>query len=286
MQRGGLLVDRKNLGWTLYYNESTKEKIPKMDYNPNDVASDSDHSLYINDSDLLNKGFIPIRPPFKNGVWQRWTWNFDKAKEEISKIIPKKTKDGKWTLHYEDSREIKPIPHKSIITIDKSSIKDLSIDFPYPKSENLILDLINKCPNKDAIILDFFAGSGTTGHSVMELNIRDSGNRKFILVTNNENNIAHNITYERLHRIIKGEGTKGEGNFDWLKNNKPYSNVKLRVIEIDDSIKISLDQENIDESIFNDCKNGLKLLDNEYNKSGLNLYYDLSALNPLEKTGE
>ncbi|MFW6020346.1 MAG: site-specific DNA-methyltransferase [Bacteroidales bacterium] len=58
--------------------------------------------------------------------------------------------------------------------------------------------------NKDAIILDFFAGSGSTAHAVMEQNSIDNGNRQTILCTNNENNIAEEITYPRLKNIIKG----------------------------------------------------------------------------------
>ncbi|MBT4937098.1 hypothetical protein HON22_04215, partial [Candidatus Peregrinibacteria bacterium] len=64
--------------------------------------------------------------------------------------------------------------------------------------------------NKNAIILDFFAGSGTTGHAVMELNKEDGGNRQCILCTNNENNICEEVTYERLKRVIKGYPYKGK----------------------------------------------------------------------------
>ncbi len=74
------------------------------------------------------------------------------------------------------------------------------------------MDFINKCfemggikRNKNSIVLDFFAGSGSTGHSLMELNKADNGNRRFILVTNNENNICRNVTYERLKRVIEKE---------------------------------------------------------------------------------
>ena len=157
--------------------------------------------------------------------------------------------------------------------------------FKYPKPVNLITYLIKLVKNKNLIVLDFFAGSGTTGQAVMDLNRKDNGSRKFILVTNNENNIAHEITYERLHRIIKGEGSKGEKDFDWLKKNKTYNDIKLRVIDIDDSVNISLDA-NVEDNIFQDCKNGLKLLDGEYNKKGINIYYDLAALNPLQRECE
>ena len=94
--------------------------------------------------------------------------------------------------------------------------------FNYPKGTKLIKYLIKLVPNNEkAIVLDFFAGSGTTGHAVMELNREDQGKRQFILVTNNENNIAENVTYERLHRIIKGQTTEGKTNFEWLKANPP-----------------------------------------------------------------
>lgn len=55
--------------------------------------------------------------------------------------------------------------------------------------------------NKSATALDYFAGSGTTGHAVMQLNKEDGGNRKYILCTNNENNICEKITYQRMKNI-------------------------------------------------------------------------------------
>lgn len=80
--------------------------------------------------------------------------------------------------------------------------------FSYPKPVTLIKYLINlyydyknNIHKKDFLILDFFAGSGTTGHAVMQLNKEDGGNRKYILCTNNENNICENVTYQRLKNI-------------------------------------------------------------------------------------
>lgn len=72
-------------------------------------------------------------------------------------------------------------------------------------------DLIKRCleiSNKNAVCLDFFAGSGTTGHAVMKLNAEDGGKRKFILCTNNENNICRDVTYERIKRVIEKEDYK------------------------------------------------------------------------------
>lgn len=79
--------------------------------------------------------------------------------------------------------------------------------FDNPKPHELIEHLISISNSTDSItILDFFAGSGTTGHAVMKLNAEDGGNRKFILCTNNENNICRDVTYERIKRVIDKEG--------------------------------------------------------------------------------
>ena len=85
--------------------------------------------------------------------------------------------------------------------------------FQYSKPVNLIKKFIlsNSFFNKDITILDFFAGSGTTLHATMQLNAEDGGHRQCILVTNNENGICENVTYERSKRVIQGYTTlKGE----------------------------------------------------------------------------
>lgn len=83
--------------------------------------------------------------------------------------------------------------------------------FDYPKSLYLILDILKITSKESAVILDFFAGSGTTGHAVLELNNEDGGNRQFILCTNNENNngnghggIAEGVCYPRIKKVIVG----------------------------------------------------------------------------------
>lgn len=85
--------------------------------------------------------------------------------------------------------------------------------FQYSKPVNLIKKFIlsNSFFNKAITILDFFAGSGTTLHATMQLNAEDGGHRQCILVTNNENGICENVTYERNKRVIRGYTTpKGE----------------------------------------------------------------------------
>ena len=82
--------------------------------------------------------------------------------------------------------------------------KEGIIDFKNGKKPVRLISQLNKWANrKNSIVLDFFAGSGTTGHAVMQLNKEDGGNRKYILCTNNENNICEEVTYKRLKNIQK-----------------------------------------------------------------------------------
>ena len=93
--------------------------------------------------------------------------------------------------------------------------------FGFPKPLSLINYLL-KISNphaKDITILDFFAGSGTTLHAAMQLNAEDGGHRKCILVTNNENNICEEVTYERNKRVINGYTTPKGEEVEGLKSN-------------------------------------------------------------------
>lgn len=83
-----------------------------------------------------------------------------------------------------------------------------NIVFDTAKPIPYIERIVNLATQKNSTILDFFAGSGTTGHAVMKLNAEDSGQRKFILCTNNENNICREVTYERIKRVIDKEDYK------------------------------------------------------------------------------
>ncbi len=103
------------------------------------------------------------------------------------------------SLEFCDNKYLNQASSKEIIEIFNTN------KFDYAKPTIFIEDLISQNIKKDCIILDFFAGSGTTGHAVMKLNSEDGGNRKFILCTNNENNICRDITYERIKRVIKKE---------------------------------------------------------------------------------
>lgn len=86
----------------------------------------------------------------------------------------------------------------------KDEIKELFGDRTYfstPKPVKLVKELVRATTDKNSIVLDYFAGSGTTGHAVFDLNKEDGGNRKFILITNDESNICRNITIKRMEKI-------------------------------------------------------------------------------------
>ena len=87
--------------------------------------------------------------------------------------------------------------------------------FNYPKSPYAVKECIRiACDNKKSIIVDFFAGSGTTGQAILEMNKEDGGNRQFILCTNNENNIATEVCYPRIKNTIKGYNYSGTEQFN------------------------------------------------------------------------
>ena len=108
------------------------------------------------------------------------------------------------------------------------------LPFDYPKPTQIMNTLLKVVPAKT--VLDFFAGSGTTLHATMQLNAEDGGHRKCILVTNNENNICEEITYERNKRVIQGYTTpKGEAVEGLHANNLRYYRTTL--LSRDKSVK-------------------------------------------------
>ena len=159
---------------------------------------------------------FPIAPDGNDG---RWRVGKDKMKKlEQEKLIHWEQKDGKWIPYEKEyfNGQNKIIKDRSIIydvaeTGDGSnvlteifSLKDVFLN---PKPLEIIIKLLKNVTvsDKNIIILDFFAGSGTTGHAVLKLNAEDGGHRKFILCTNNENNICRDITYQRLKTAITGK---------------------------------------------------------------------------------
>jgi len=162
-----------------------------------------------------------IYPIDDEGVQRRWYFGRTTVMRESKEgtVWAKRIK-GKIQVHYQKAGQEKR--RKSVWTNPKfdgstygtellTSIIGQN-DFPFPKSLYAVKECIEACTyKKDAIIIDFFAGSGTTAHAVLELNAEDNGNRQVILCTNNENHICTEITYPRLKKVIKGyKSTEGK----------------------------------------------------------------------------
>ena len=199
-------------------------------------------------SDGLNYG---IEAPdgsmiFPNGrlsfVNDGWKWSKEKVewgiKNKFIEIVPTNKKKNGWAVKYkiylnvdnEGNAIEKSVPYKNLISgiLNADAANDIktifnSKAFSYAKPIELIKLFINLIANKKGIILDFFAGSGTTLHATMQLNAEDGGHRQCILVTNNENNICEEVTYERNRRVIQGyTNAKGEEVAGLTKNNLRY----------------------------------------------------------------
>lgn len=196
----------------------------------------------------VNERIFKIKNP-KNGLEWEDEWKYPKEKilelQEKNLLFFGKNDDNK-------PREILPIDENRKIYIssilnygsstigrkDFESILENSV-FDNPKPICLLVILLKIIENNNATVLDFFAGSGTTGQAVMELNREDGGNRKFILCTNNEitkdnpNGIAYDVTTKRLKRVMTGSCYNGDDTFEWIKKNSPYNN-NLEVLEIEE----------------------------------------------------
>ena len=152
-----------------------------------------------------------IYPIDKNGKERKWRYSVDgvnrvinslkvfKAQNERIEIKISKTKEKYKTVWNDKKFDANEYGTKLVSQI-------INKEFPFPKSLYTVKECLKAtCENnRDAIILDFFAGSGTTGHAVLEMNKQDGGNRQFILCTNNENNICEEVTYPRIKNVITG----------------------------------------------------------------------------------
>ena len=120
------------------------------------------------------------------------------------------------------------VGHSQDATKELKVIFEGKAKFTYPKSVKLIQRLIGLYATNNSTILDFFAGSGTTLHATMQLNAEDGGNRQCILVTNNENKICEEVTYQRNKRVINGYTTpKGEEVPGLTRNTLRYYKTEL-----------------------------------------------------------
>jgi adenine-specific DNA-methyltransferase len=201
---GGTLNARPNLGYTVYYNPKTKDKIAVCDYNVDLAKTSNDiNEVYITDMNLVSQGYIPIRPPKVRGRLGCWTWSLEKFNNNKHEIVIT-GREGSYSVKkrtFVDAKYVKNINGKLIYNSytegNSKSILDFSTNegtnalnevlsiantFNNPKNLTMMIYLLKLVPDSNAIILDFFSGSATTAHAVMQLNAEDGGNRKFIMV--------------------------------------------------------------------------------------------------------
>ena len=170
----------------------------------------------------MEKSYIKVVPINKKKTKNKYTIQYLSggviSKIESGELETYKLRDDLPTLEIREYKTAgSTIPtiwlDKAFHTTNGSNqIKNIlgSKEFPYPKPLELIVEVLNRVIKNDSIILDFFAGSGTTGQAVFELNRLSDKNCRFILCTNNENNICENVTYKRLKHIIMGYDFTGK----------------------------------------------------------------------------
>lgn len=139
------------------------------------------------------------------------------------------------------------VGHTQEATKEISSILGSSGLFDYPKPIRLINRIVQIATDRDSIILDSFAGSGTTAHAVFKMNKADSGNRRFILVE--MENYADSITAERIKRVIDGYG-EGKNTTEGTGGGFAYYELGERLLLENGNLNESLDSEKIREYVW------------------------------------
>ena len=209
-----LREDRPNLFYYFYYNETTGDFFPEVEKK-------------------FLEGYICIKPIRADGKEGNWRWGIETAKNNLSDLIPKFMPARRiWGVMQKDFLEnreyVKPTSSWSFKDVNSERGTEIFLnlgfnkrDFPKPKPVGTVERILQLATDKDSIILDSFAGSGTTAHAVLKLNAEDGGNRKFILVE--MENYSETITAERVRRVIQGYGeVEGTGsNFDFYEVGEP-----------------------------------------------------------------
>lgn len=264
-----------------------------------EVCEDSFHPK---SSNVKKDDMIEVYPIDSGGVERKWRFSrqsVDSIKDELiyKKIkgeysIFREKKDYRWKTVWVDSK------YNANVYGTKLLNNIISGEFPYPKSLYAVQDCIKAIiHNKNkAIVLDFFAGSGTTGHAVLDLNNKDGGNRRFILCTNNENNngngggIAEEVCYPRIKKVTKGYiGNIDKKQYGGLQGNLKYYKTEFVDAEPTDENKKRLVDKSTEmlclkEDCFNEVKSGknYKIFNNSQDKY-LGIIYEDNGIDLLKK---
>lgn len=199
--RASYRTDRPTMFYPIYVRNEQVTRIGKV----------PDNSFHPEGRTVIcENGEIEIWPIDNNGKERRWHFGLDSIDEHLDRLEVKEN-DGDFQLYV----TAVPARYKTVWTggdLDAGKygttlVKDMiGIEFPFPKS----LFATAKCleaviyGRTDALVLDFFAGSGTTGHAVAMINKKYRTSHQFILCTNNENGIAEEVCYPRIKKVING----------------------------------------------------------------------------------
>ena len=189
------------------------------------------------------KGSVELLPINEAGEEKTWRWGTATFEKLCDTDLFVKTVKGKYRIFKkrrltdEAGKKPKSIwynPRYDASTYGIMVLQDIfgrGNHFNYPKSLLLMEDILEVTSKPNSLVLDFFAGSGTTGHAVLNLNERDGGTRRFILCTNNENNICEEVTYERIKRVVKGYKDRRGNDVNGVPGNLGYYKTDLVNIE-------------------------------------------------------
>jgi len=264
-----------------------------------EVCLDNFHPKSSNN--IKKDGIIEVYPVDQKGIERKWRFGRETVEDIKDELICKKVKG-----EYQILREKKDYRWKTVWTETKYNANVygtkllnniIESKFPYPKSVYAVMDCIKAVihDNKDSTILDFFAGSGTTGHAVMELNEIDKGQRKFILCTNNEDNngegtkIADDMCYPRIEKVIKGyKGLLDGKKYQGLKGNLKYFRTAFVPADPTDKNKTALTKKATDmlcvkEDTFEKVKSNEQYVIFGNKKRYTGIIYDHQAIDDFKK---
>lgn len=160
--------------------------------------------------EIEHDGKILVYPVDNEGVERKWRYSRQSV-EDVRKFLRARIKNGQWDIeigkNFEQYRTVWIDPKYDSNEYGTKIVKELVPDsnFSFPKSLWNVYDCIYAVvgDDKDAIVLDYHAGSGTTAHAVMEINGIDKGNRKFIMCE--QMDYVESVTAKRLHQVIKNK---------------------------------------------------------------------------------
>ena len=174
-------------------------------------------------------GWRELYPLESQGIKTVWRWGKERSATNLNvNIMAKPMRNNRYMIvekYREENKMARSVWMEKEFRNEAGTLLVKEIfgnkSFDYPKSLNTLLRILEMATDKNSIVLDSFAGSGTTAHAVLNLNASDGGNRKFILVEMED--YADTITAERVRRVIQGYGqTAGTGgNFDFYEVGEP-----------------------------------------------------------------